>query len=99
MSDPDLRIFLTHVVNGYPKSIHVSRMVDPLVMSIVVGGVLPSCSQIEYIANSIRGYKQENERLYGELKDEWQPLELPGKFVQAISPQQLGLDVERNLYH
>jgi hypothetical protein len=70
-------------------------MIDPLVISIAGRGMLPSCSQIEHIASGIDGYKQEDERLLKELKEKWQPLELPAQFVQAISLQELGLDVER----
>jgi hypothetical protein len=96
LSDPDLRILLTHIVNGYPESIHVSQMIDPLVISIVGGGVLLSCSQVEHRASGIDRYKQEDEKLIKKLKEKWQPLELPAQFVQAISLQELGLDVKRN---
>jgi hypothetical protein len=70
-------------------------MIDPLVISIIGGGVLLSCSQVEHIASGIDGCKQEDERLLEELKEKWQPLELPAQFVQAVSLQELGLDVER----
>jgi hypothetical protein len=70
-------------------------MIDPLVISIVGGGVLLSCPQVEHIASGIDGYRQEDEKLQKELKEKWQPLELPAQFVQAISLQELGLDVER----
>jgi hypothetical protein len=90
-----LRILLTYIVNGHPKSIHVSRTIDPLVSSIVGGGVLLSCSQVEHIASGVDGYIQEDEKLLEELKEKWQPVELPAQFVQAISLHELGLDVER----
>jgi hypothetical protein len=74
-------ILLTHILYGYPSSIHVSRKIDPLVKSIMEGATLPFPSQVEHIASDIEGYKQEDERLLVELEENWQPLESPESSV------------------
>ena len=73
-------ILLTHVSYGYPGGIHVSQKIDPLVRSIMEGVMLPSPLQVDCIASDIEEYKQEDERLFTELKDNWQLLEQPRSF-------------------
>jgi hypothetical protein len=77
LPDRGLIILLTQISYGYPGGINVSRKIDPLVNSIMEGGMLPSPSQVEHIASVIEGYKQEDERVLVELEGDWQPLAQP----------------------
>jgi hypothetical protein len=45
------------------------------------GAMLSSALQVEQIAINIEGYKQEDEKLFVELEDNWQLLERPESSV------------------
>jgi hypothetical protein len=75
---------LTYTSNVYPQGIQTSRMVDPLVGSIMQGASSTSWPGAEILA-AINGYKQEEEKECYYRTDEWQPVEPPKGFVRIIS--------------
>jgi hypothetical protein len=75
---------LTYTSNVYPQGIQTSRMVDPLVGSIMQGASFTSWPGAEILA-AINGYKQEEEKGCYYRTDEWQPVEPLKGFVRIIS--------------
>ena len=69
---------------GYPEGVRISRLVDPLVVSMLKGVVVDPYSMVA-TASEVDKYKQEDERSSFQPQHDWQPLERMGRFVPVIS--------------
>jgi hypothetical protein len=54
-------ILVTYLLYGYPEGVRISRLVDPLVVSILKGGVVDPYLMVA-TASQVDKYKQEDER-------------------------------------
>jgi hypothetical protein len=82
-------ILVTYLLYGYPEGVRISRLVDPLVVSILKGGVVDPYLMVA-TASQVDKYKQEDERSsfqlqHDLLQHDWQPLKHIGRFVPVIS--------------
>jgi len=78
-------VLLTYLLNAYPRGVRVSRMVDPLVRSIMEGAVPYSFAA--HAASSLNTYSQADETSAAEFKGEWQSVNQPACFVSVFSVQ------------
>ena len=63
-------ILLTYLLHAYPKGINASRMVDPLVKSIMEETVPLTSPLAAQTTSRLDGYSQENEKAIAKLKGE-----------------------------
>jgi hypothetical protein len=75
---------VTYLFYGYPEGVRISRLVDPLVVSALKGVVLDPYLMVATTASEVNKYKQEDERLYLQLQQDWRPLYIQ-QFIPVIS--------------
>lgn len=77
-------ILLTYLLHAYPEGIKASRMVDPLVKSIMEDVMPLIYPLVAKVTKRLETYSQEDEKSTANLKGEWHSVNRPDKVMNVI---------------